>query len=141
MKIAFKEYYNILGQIDSAYHDAALKLGITDSELDILYSLSIHGSGCYQSFFYKETGTTKSTINSSVRKMEKAGILYLEPGPGRNTCVFLTEDGQKLLENTINKIIQIENDIFESWSPEEQQMYMHLSRDFAEKFAKKVQDL
>lgn len=141
MNIAFKEYYYLLSQIDSSYHDAALKLGITDSELDILYSLSIHGSGCYQSTFYKETGATRSTINSSIRKMEKAGILYLEPGPGRNTRVFLTEDGQKLLENTIHKVIRIENEIFDSWSPEEQQMYMHLSRDFAEKFAKKVHDL
>lgn len=29
-------------------------------------------------FFYKETGTTKSTINSAVRKMEQAGYLYLK---------------------------------------------------------------
>ena len=66
MYSAFKEFYNLLSQVDSAYHDAALKLGLTDSELDILYSLNEHGSGCNQSIFYKETGTTKSTINSAV---------------------------------------------------------------------------
>ena len=141
MNIAFKEYYYLLAQIDSAYHEAAVKLGITDSELDILYSLSIHGSGCNQSIFYKETGTTKSTINSSVRKMEKAGILYLKPGSGRNTCVFLTQDGELLLKNTVHKIIQIENEIFESWSKDEQQMFMQLNRDFAKKFEEKIQDL
>lgn len=75
MYSAFKEFYNLLSQVDSAYHDAALKLGLTDSELDILYSLNEHGSGCNQSIFYKETGTTKSTINSAVRKMEQAGYL------------------------------------------------------------------
>ena len=75
MYSAFKEFYNLLSQVDSAYHDAALKLGLTDSELDILYSLNEHGSGCNQSIFYKETGTTKSTINSAVRRMEQAGYL------------------------------------------------------------------
>ena len=62
MYSAFKEFYNLLSQVNSVYHDAALKLGLTDSELDILYSLNEHGSGCNQSIFYKETGTTKSTI-------------------------------------------------------------------------------
>lgn len=98
MYSAFKEFYNLLSQVDSAYHDAALKLGLTDSELDILYSLNEHGSGCNQSIFYKETGTTKSTINSAVRRMEQAGYLYLKPGTGRNTCVFLTEKGEELMK-------------------------------------------
>lgn len=55
MYSAFKEFYNLLSQLNNAYHDAALKLGLTDSELDILYSLNEHGSGCNQSIFYKET--------------------------------------------------------------------------------------
>lgn len=88
MYSAFKEFYNLLSQLNSVYHDAALKLGLTDSELDILYSLNEHGSGCNQSIFYKETGTTKSTINSAVRKMEQAGYLYLKPGTGREYLRF-----------------------------------------------------
>ena len=110
MYSAFKEFYNLLSQVDSAYHDAALKLGLTDSELDILYSLNEHGSGCNQSIFYKETGTTKSTINSAVR-------------------------------NTAHRLIAIENAIFESWSPEEQQLFMKLNRDFAAKFTEETKAL
>ena len=141
MNIAFKEFYNSLSQIDSAYHDAALKLGLTDSELDILYALSMHGSGCNQSILYKETGTTKSTINSAIRKMEQAGYLYLKPGTGRNTCVFLTEKGEELMKNTVHRIIAIENEIFENWSFEEQQTFLRLNRNFAEKFSEKIKTL
>ena len=133
MYSAFKEFYNLLSQVNSVYHDAALKLGLTDSELDILYS--------NQSIFYKETGTTKSTINSAVRKMEQAGYLYLKPGTGRNTCVFLTEKGEELMKNTAHRLIAIENAIFESWSPEEQQLFMKLNRDFAAKFTEKTKAL
>ena len=32
MYSAFKEFYNLLSQVNSVYHDAALKLGLTDSE-------------------------------------------------------------------------------------------------------------
>ena len=141
MYSAFKEFYNLLSQLNNAYHDAALKLGLTDSELDILYSLNEHGSGCNQSIFYKETGTTKSTINSAVRKMEQAGYLDLKPGTGRNTCVFLTEKGEELMKNTAHRLISIENAIFESWSPEEQQLFMKLNRDFAVKFTEETKAL
>ena len=61
------------------------------------------GSGCNQSVLYKETGMTRSTVNSAIRKLENAGILYLTAGRGRNTCVVLTEKGEgymrKRLEN------------------------------------------
>ena len=126
MYSAFKEFYNLLSQLNNAYHDAALKLGLTDSELDILYSLNEHGSGCNQSIFYKETGTTKSTINS---------------GTGRNTCVFLTEKGEELMKNTAHRLIAIENAIFESWSAEEQQIFIKLNRDFAVKFTEETETI
>ena len=134
MYSAFKEFYNLLSQLNSVYHDAALKLGLTDSELDILYSLN-------ERIFYKETGTTKSTINSAVRKMEQAGYLYLKPGTGRNTCVFLTEKGEELMKNTAQRLIAIENAIFESWSAEEQQIFIKLNRDFAVKFTEETETI
>ena len=138
MYSAFKEFYNLLSQVK---HAASFLTAATDSELDILYSLNEHGSGCNQSIFYKETGTTKSTINSAVRRMEQAGYLYLKPGTGRNTCVFLTEKGEKLMKNTAHRLIAIENAIFESWSAEEQQIFMKLNRDFAVKFTEETKAL
>ena len=117
MYSAFKEFYNLLSQVDNAYHDAALKLGLTDSELDILYSLNEHGSGCNQSIFYKETGTTKSTINSAVRRMEQAGYLYLKPGTGGTPVFFFTEKGEELMKNTAHRLIAIENAILRAGLP------------------------
>lgn len=73
--------------------------------------------------------------------MEQAGYLYLKPGTGRNTCVFLTEKGEELMKNTAHRLIAIENAIFESWSPEEQQLFMKLNRDFAAKFTEETKAL
>ena len=47
------EYSAIESLIGCAYHEAALKMHLADSELCILYTLHTHGPGCLQSTLYK----------------------------------------------------------------------------------------
>lgn len=138
MESAFKEFNNFYGMMDSAYHEAALRMKLTDSELDVLYVLNNYSGTCNQSALYKESGQTKSTINSAVKKMEKEGYLTLTAGAGRNTRVALTKTGQLLMETTIYRLVQLENEIFESWSKDERETFTRLNRDFAEKISEKV---
>ena len=84
-----------------------------------------HIEGCH-AVYHKEACLTKSTVNSAIRKMEQKDLLYLTPGEGRNTMVFLTEKGRKLMEDTVYKVIQIENTIYDTWTPEEQKLFMKL---------------
>ena len=100
------EYNAIESLIGCAYHEAALKMHLADSELCILYTLHTHGPGCLQSTLYKETGLTKTTVNSALKKLEKGGTLYLPPGPGRNTRVYLTESGAQLARDTAGRLIR-----------------------------------
>ena len=89
MYSALKNFTTCSASSINAYHDAALKLGLTDSELDILYSLNEHGSGCNQSIFYKETGTTNPTINSAVRQDGTGRLSVPETRNREEHCVFL----------------------------------------------------
>lgn len=141
MKIALQEYNEIINTIGNLYHEAALRLHLTDSELDILYGLCSHEPGCYQSTLYKETGQTKSTINSAIKKMERNEILYLTPGPGRNTCVYLTEKGKRLVTDTVCKLMELESQIFESWSEDDRRLFLKLNRDYAEKLDRLIKTL
>lgn len=140
MKTDFQEFNHIQGLIDSAYHEAALKMGLSDSALWILYTLTANGSGCCQNTLCKTTCMTKSTINSALKKMEKEGLLYMQPGKGRNTCIFLTEQGQTLAQNTVCRLIDLENRIFESWSSEDRALLIRLNRDFAERLSASVKE-
>ena len=79
MNTVLKEFNEAFGIINEAYHEAAVKLGLSDTEMEIFY---IYGSGCRQSVLYKESGLTKSTVNSAIRKLQRDGILYLMPGEG-----------------------------------------------------------
>ena len=121
------EYNAIESLIGCAYHEAALKMHLADSELCILYTLHTHGPGCLQSTLYKETGLTKTTVNSALKKLEKGGTLYLTPGPGRNTRVYLTESGAQLARDTAGRLMELENRIYASWTPEEQALFLRLN--------------
>ena len=119
MESRFKEWSYIEGLVQSAYHEAALKMNLSDSEFWILYVFNFHQEGCNQSVLY----------------------IYLTPGEGRNTMVFLTEKGRKRMEDTVYKVIQIENTIYDTWTSEEQELFMKLNCDFAEKLREKINKL
>ncbi|MDO4648585.1 MAG: MarR family transcriptional regulator [Eubacteriales bacterium] len=140
MNIELNEFNNIFGMIDSAYHEAALKIGMSDSELSIYYVMAIHGDGSNQSLLYKETGQKKSTINSCIRKLEKEDMVYLKAGEGRNTRVFLTEAGKARMAK-VKKIVDIEKSIYASWNDEERALFMELNKRYAEQFEEAIKEL
>lgn len=141
MEVAFKEFNQILGNINAAYHEVCVKLGISDSEFDILYILCDLGDGCNQSAIYKNSGLGKTTINSAIKKMEKKGYISIEQGTGRNTLVYLTEMGKELSAKTAERIIEIENAIFHSWSKEEQNIFVELNKKYLEEFNERVKEM
>ncbi len=54
---------------------------------------------------------------------------------------YLTDERKKLMTNTIEKLVYIENQIFDSWSEEERQMIIYLNRDYKEKLEALINDL
>ncbi len=141
MQVLLKDFNNVVSTINGCYHEIALKLGLSDSEFDILYILHDKGNGCNQSVMYKETGMTRSTVNSSIRQLEKKDVLYLQAGVKNNTCVYLTEYGKEFLSSTIEKVVEIENAIFSSWSKEEQTLFIELNKRYAIQLAKKARTI
>lgn len=141
MKSAFQEFNQIDGQIDRSYHEAAVRMGLSDSAFWILYALVTHAPKLSQTELTAVTGSSKTTINSALKKMEREGLLTLTPGSGRNTCVCLTESGSQLAEKTVCRLVELENRIYESWSPKEQAMLIRLNRDFANKLTTLINNL
>lgn len=141
MKSAFQEFNRIDGQIERLYHDAAVKMGLPDSAFWILYVLITCGPELLQTELTDITGLRKTTVNSALKKMEREGDLKLLPGSGRNVWAALTEQGRRLAEDTVCRLVALENRIYESWSPEEQAMLIRLNRDYAEKLEGMMQEL
>ena len=50
-------------EMNAAYHEAAVKLGMSDSTVQILYAICNSGDSCLLSDICKLLGTSKQTIN------------------------------------------------------------------------------
>ena len=124
------KYTYLAGEINALYHEAAVKMGISDSVQNILYVLCEKGGKCLQSEISKLTGISRQTINSAIRKLEKEEIVYLEQGKGRNTIFCLTEKGEKFTLEKIYPLHEIENKIWNEWTSEEQQQYLTLTKKY-----------
>ena len=141
MNQEMKRFNHLTSEINAAYHETALKLGISDSAMQILYTICNNGESCLISDICRLTGISKQTINSSLRKLEGEKIIYLEVYKGRSKIIRLTEHGKMLTEKTVMKVIEIENKIFEAWSEEKRNLYLSLTQEYLTMFQNEVKQL
>ncbi len=141
IKNALKEYNHIYKETNRIYHDIALKLKLSDSAFDILYAICQLGDGCLQRDICSLSATSKQTINSSIRKLEREGHIILKPGKGRQMHIFLTETGMELAKERIFPVIEIENKVFDSLTEEESRELLRLSRKYIEILEKNAKEL
>ena len=120
----FQQINFMLLSISMLYHDTLVKFGLTDNIGLILRFLNEFGDHCPLSSIYKTMGIRKQTINSSIRKLEAQGILYLEQTDGRSKRVVLTQKGRELIDNTVAQIHNAEVHALDDWTKEEIQTYI-----------------
>lgn len=130
------QYTYLAGEINALYHEAAVKMGISDSTQNILYVICEKGTSCLQSEISKLTGISRQTINSAIRKLEKEEIVYLKQGKGKNTIVCLTDKGQKYALEKIQPLFEVENKIWNEWTEDEQQKYLVLTQKYRDALRK-----
>jgi DNA-binding MarR family transcriptional regulator len=127
---ALKRCNYLFGEIDRVYHEISLKLGLSDSAMKILYTICDNGSRCLLQNVCRQSGLSKQTVNSALRKLETEGFVYLESVSSKNKRVCLTETGKRLGERTAGRLIEAENAIFASWSREDVEKYLSLTEMF-----------
>lgn len=138
MDVKYREINIVFESIDVQYHEVANKFGLSDEEFDILYILVQSEDFIPQKRIYQETGKRRSTVNSAIKKLEREGVLELKAIDGRSTQVRLTDKGRKLAYDTVVKVIEIENKIYDGWSKEEGETLLRLNREFLEQFTEEV---
>lgn len=131
----------LIGEIDNTYHELALKVGLSDSAMLVLYTLCDMGGECSLQTICSFSGLAKQTVNSALRKLEKEEVVILKQQNGRNKNVKLTDKGMKLAENTVAKIMKIENEIMDSWTKEEVQQYLSLTERYLNMLKEKLEEM
>lgn len=92
------------------YRDVATSFGISESAFSILYAIYLAGeSGISQRDICVQMCIGKQTVNSSIHKLEREGVVVLESGPGRRGLLaHLTPVGLELAGRTIVPMIEAE---------------------------------
>lgn len=128
-------------ELEALYHQASLKLGISDSVSIVLYTVHDVGESCLLSDIYKKSGISKQTVNSAIRGLEADNILYLEQHTGRAKRVVLTDKGKSFVKKTVGKLNEAEIRAFDTWSEEEIGTYIHLMEKYTHCFRKQIKNM
>lgn len=135
------KFNSLYKAMDDVYHDIAVRLNLSDSAFNILYTICIFGNGCQQKDICNTTFISKQTIHSSIKKLEQAGILVMQAGKGRDMHIHLTPAGQKLAEEKIIPVIEMENRTFAGMQPEERHQLLKLLEKYVIRLRKGAEEL
>lgn len=131
----------LLAETDAVYHQASVHLGIADSVMRILYAIHDNGNGCLLTQVYKQTGISKQTVNSAIRKLEQEGMIYLEHHQGRTKMVRLTPAGQDMVNRTAARLYDAERQALATWTEAEIDQHLRLLEKYLEALRIQVQKL
>lgn len=133
------QFNSLFKEMTDIYHNIALKIGVSDSAFLILYAVVELRGGCTQKDIVEMYYMSKQTINSSVKKLEKAGFIEFKQDKGNNKKIFLTSSGKKLAEEKIKPVIEIENAAFADMSSEARQNLLKLIKKYVDLLKEKTE--
>lgn len=131
----------LLSEINAVYREASSALGISDSVMQILYTICNYGDSCLLGDILRMTGLPKQTVNSALRKLEGEGIVYLRSAEKKKKSVHLTEQGKSLASATVLRLMEMENAVFDSWTAEERQSYLRMNQKYLTQFKETIKEL
>lgn len=127
-----------INELNGLYHDISMRLGLSDSEAMVMYMLYDTKEPLTQSDIVKATGLSKQTLNSSIRKLEREGIVCLEKIDEKSKNIVMTDKGKKVIEQKIRPLCEIEDRVLSMWTESDRQKYLELIERFKEQFEKEV---
>lgn len=135
-------YYNrLIAELDGVYHEIAVRQGFSDSAMAILYTLADNDGACLLRDVIRFSGLNKQTANSALRRLEREDLIVLEPAGGRAKRVKLTARGEQTVHATVDRVIDAEKRIYDSWSREEWELYVHLTERYLRQLREEMKEI
>ena len=116
-------------QQDAIYHSAAVKCGLSDSAMWVLYVVSESEKDCTQQELCRQCFFPKQTVNTAIARLCKNDCMSLEviPGTRNQKKILLTGKGTELAEKTVGRLVEAEERAYAALTPEELQAYLDMT--------------
>lgn len=115
-------------------HSVALQIGVSDGAFAILVSLYRNGQECRQRDLSEWTGRTKQTINSAITRLTNAGYVEVQDTGGREKLIHLTQSGNDFIDGNIRPVLDLETEVFASFSYEEREILKDLAYEYVSRY-------
>ena len=116
-------------ELDAIYHGVAVKYGLSDTALWVLYLVSEDGSDLTQQDLCRQNCFPKQTVNTAVNSLAKHGFLELIPiqGTRNHKKVRLTATGRDLANRTTQKLKIAEENAYKRFTPAKLQVHLDIT--------------
>lgn len=125
---------------NAAYSEIARSFGMSDSYFWILYTLRESGEALTQSQIVSFVQFPKQTINSALHSMLRDGLITLREGR-RAKPICLTERGEALCVQTVDRVIALERAAFDALPETEQAEFLTLFARWTDHFIARLHPL
>lgn len=124
------QFNRLYKEAEELYHSVAVRFGLSDASSLILYALSDSRRPCSQKELCEVWSMTKTTVNSALNSLIKAGHVALAPSPDnhRVKLASLTKSGKALAKKYALPLMEAERVAFERLSETERDLLTSLSK-------------
>lgn len=131
---AYEAFDSFWREQNQLYRDVATSFGISESAFSILYAIFLAGeNGISQRDICAQMCIGKQTVNSSIHKLEREGVVELKSGPGcRCLLAHLTPVGLELAERTIAPMVEAELAALREFDDRELELSLLLGRRYTD---------
>lgn len=131
---AYEAFDSFWREQNQLYRDVATSFGISESAFSILYAIFLAGeNGISQRDICVQMCIGKQTVNSSIHKLEREGVVELKSGPGRRGLLaHLTPEGLELAERTIAPMVEAELAALKEFNDRELELSLLLGRRYTD---------
>ena len=114
---------------DSIYHNVAVKFGLSDTVMWVLYNVYASNDTITQQELCRQCFFAKQTVNTAITSLVKNGYVTLEaiPGTRNQKKIQLTAKGSALAEVTIVPLMEAESRVYSALSREELEAYLEMT--------------
>ena len=128
-----KEFNSLFKEMMDLYYETALRSGI-------FYAMVEMGDGCLQKDIADYYHMSRTTVNSSLKKLEVQGYIFMEKGGGKNKLLHLTDRGKQLVQERIIPVMDMENSIFGEMKNGDGREFLRLLKEYVTIYRKKMKE-
>ena len=128
---------------DAIYHGVAVRHGLSDTALWVLYILHITPGDCTQQDLIRQCCFSKQTINTAVAGLVKKGALTLEMIPGTRNLkrLLLTQAGEAVIAEAVHPMREAEKRAYGALSEAELEQYLSMTERLTQSLRREIKEI